>query len=109
MTNTFYSDPVGSWRQVIDESDYEHTYQNTFGAIIANIMNLVFPEVITKPIMTVLADLLLSSDQADFLIHTYLPILFDATKDVHVPISKSVGLLSKGIGVIIKIGYAFLF
>ena len=109
MTDTIYSQPVSAWRKVIDESDYEHSYQNTFGAIIANILNLVLPESVTKPILIVLSDLMLNSDQKEFLIDVYLPELFSATKNVSTPLTQKFGLLSKGIGVIVKIVYAFCY
>lgn len=38
-----------------------------------------------------------------------MPVLFDATKDIRVPIYEKVSILSMGIGVIIKIVYAFLY
>ena len=109
MINAFISKPVSEWREVLDKSDYPHDYKSTFGFIVVNIMNLCLPEFMTKPIMTWLADLILGQKGADFLINKYLPILFDATKDVQIPILDRIDLISKGIGVIIKVVYGFLY
>lgn len=39
------------WKSRLDYSDYEHDYKMTFGAIVANIVNLVFPEHATRALI----------------------------------------------------------
>lgn len=48
-------------------------------------------------------------DQSDFLVNKYLPILQDATKDIRVPLGEKLTITSMGIGVIVKILFAFLY
>lgn len=62
VAETYYSKPVREWKSVIDAAPYEHTYQNTFGAIIANIANLILPPWACTPFMTFFADHLLNAE-----------------------------------------------
>lgn len=62
VTETYYSKPVREWKEVIDKAPYEHTYQNMFGAIVGNIVNLVFPPEVTKPLLGFVAFHLLNEE-----------------------------------------------
>lgn len=39
----------------------------------------------------------------------YLPVLQDATKDIKIPLIEKFNILSMGIGVLLKMMYAFLY
>ena len=43
MTKGLSTEPVTHWMDIVDNGDFLHDYMVSFGAIIANVFNLVFP------------------------------------------------------------------
>ena len=109
MIDTIAEQPVTQWKQVLDESDYEHDYTITFPAITTNIVNLIFPKNITQYLITTACDVLISPDDRDFIVQEYMPVLQESTKDIEVSFSEKLTVLSMGIGVLVKIVFAFLY
>lgn len=102
--------PPTEWKEVLDESDYEKSYYLTFGAIITNICAMVFPEVITEPIITWAANATMPTTfYSDFLINDYMPQAEEAYKNVHIPLTDKLNILSMALGFGIKILFAFLY
>lgn len=97
------------WREVVDDADYEHVYQYTFGAILSNFVNLLLPQEATRSFMHGLASLCLTANQTAFLMDEYLPVLQEATKDIKVPLDHKIKLAGKTLGTAIKLIYAFLY
>lgn len=109
MTVTLAEKNASTWRQVLDEADYEHDFIRVFSAIIANVVNLVFGPSLTTLILDQAADILMNSSRKDFLMNQYLPELFATTNSVVVPTSEKLALTSMGLGVLLKQVYAFLY
>jgi len=100
---------VPNWVPVMVKSDYPNNYQATFGAIVVTMVALGMPAFVAGPLNKFLVNELLSGDDTDreFLLNFYLPELKLAVvgaTGVHL-----IDLLTRGIGVIIKLLFAFLF
>lgn len=109
ITASLLEKTVVDWKKVLDESDYEHEYFKPFGALACNIVNLIFPAMVTRGIIYVAAKVILPDAATKFIMNDYLPVLQDATKDVHIPISEKFNFLQRAMGFIYKILYAFLY
>ena len=101
------NDPVPDWVNVLEHADYPRDYQGTFGAIVTTLVALGLPAFIAHPLNTFLVNSLLSGDAKDFSLNSYLPALeplVAGVKGVH-----ALDVLSRGVGVIIKLVFAFLY
>lgn len=74
MTVTFQTQPVPEWGRALDEADFPHIYFGTFGAIIANIVCLIFPGMICGPLIKVIGSVTIEDKESlYFLTEQYLP------------------------------------
>jgi len=55
ITVSIMEDPVKEWGRTLDQADFPHNYFGTFGAIVANLLALIFPEFITDSLVTFIA------------------------------------------------------
>jgi len=68
MTVAFQTQPVPEWGRALDEADFPHVYFGTFGAIVANVVCLIFPGMISGPLIKVLGKVFIGDkDSLDFL------------------------------------------
>lgn len=51
IVETIATKPPTHWKYALDNSDYEKNYYVTFGAIVTNVVALIFPNEITRPII----------------------------------------------------------
>ena len=124
MTTGLRDKSVTSWMDIVDDGDFLHDYMVSFGAIIANVFNLIFPQWITEIILGALATGIFEGGtnhkqsthekhpphwQRNFLIEEYLPRLFEETNGVNIPFTEKLDLLVKFTAVLFKIFYAFSF
>lgn len=109
ITDTYYTKNVSQWDEVIDKADYEKDMNKLFGAITTNIVNLMFPNNVTKVLISNVAYILGGKDTQEFLVNEYLPLLQEATKDVAIPLGKKVRFVTMGVGVVVKLVYAFTY
>jgi len=58
----YYALDVPMWAAVLDESDYPHNFELSFGGFIGVAVSIVFPWRFTQALMTLLADTLLNGD-----------------------------------------------
>ena len=104
----FTNEPVSEWAEILDKADLPHDYFVTFAALIATCFSLVMPWFLTQWSIDKLAYLLIPAEDADFVVHQYLPELKDAVKDVTVSSEDRETLIYMFVGMLMKIGYAFL-
>ena len=83
-------------------------YFITFAALISTVFSIVFPWFVTQFAITKLAYLIIPKDDADFIVEKYLPELKVAVKDIELTRSEQDTVIEKFVGMIMKIGYAFL-
>jgi len=99
---------VPQWVPAMTQSDYPNNYRATFGAIVITMIGLGFPAFVANPLNKFLVNTLLGDDaDSEFLLNYYLPELNTVVvgaSGVHV-----VDVLTRGVGVIIKLLYAFSF
>jgi len=56
ITDTLGTQPVPIWGKVLDLGDYPKDYFSNFGAIVSNIVFVVFPSYAARPIIEVLSN-----------------------------------------------------
>jgi hypothetical protein len=104
----FTNEPVTQWAEILDKADLPHDYFITFAAIISTVFSLVMPWFLVEFSITQLANLLIPKDDAAFIINQYLPELKNAVKNVKVSTEDQTALVYMFGGMLMKIGYAFL-
>ena len=110
MTYALETEPVTSWVRILDEANFQKDYFTTFSAIVAFFVNLLFPEIVTELIVGFLLKVFWGNGtRRDFIMQQYLPRVQAQTSNVHLGIWQKVDVSKKIIGVLIKLGYAFLF
>lgn len=110
ITDTFAYRPVPEWGKVMDLGDYPKDYFINFGAIICDIFGLILPNFILDPFIKFIApNVSPQESSAKWLTDNYLPEIMAATKHNNIPLMVRIGILSKLVGVLIKIVYAFAF
>lgn len=106
---TMFSDkPVDEWAEVLDTADLPHVYFITFAALISTIFSMLLPWELTKITISFLANAIIPKEDADFITDKYLPELKVATNGIKVSSEDKWSIFTKFIGMIMKIGYAFL-
>lgn len=105
----YYTLDVPQWAAVLDRSDIPHDFKLSFGGFTAVAVSLVLPWKYSEQIVTYIADHVLYPPSREFYVNKYLPELKEAVKNVHVPILDKLRITQKGLGLILKIAYAFLY
>ena len=102
--------PPPAWAQFVDTMDIERDYYLTFGAFLATTFTLIMPfQAGVKWLINFLAGAALPPDEGDFLANQYLPELFKATSTVQLTFAQRQDLFNKFVGMMLKIGWAFVF
>lgn len=104
----FSEKPVDEWAQVLDTADLPHVYFITFAALISTCFSLVMPWFLVQWSINFLANALIPKEDAEFVVNSYLPELKSAVAHVSIPMSEKKELVNKFFGMIMKIGFAFL-
>jgi hypothetical protein len=104
----FSEKPVDEWAEVLDTADLPHVYFITFAALLSSIFSIVLPWMVTQFVITKLAYMIIPKEDADFIVLQYLPELKVAVKDIHLTSHEQDAVVQKFFGMIMKIGYAFL-
>lgn len=104
---------VNNWTAAINELrlTYQSNYYLTFGATVIVIMRMILPDSLVQALIPVLGNLLkVSQEDIDWLAQVYDPILTVAFEEanVRVGLGMKVELLKRGVGVLLKMLYAFL-
>jgi len=50
---------VPEWGRSLDEAEFPHVYYSTFGAIVANMLCLIFPGIIAGPLTKIISKITL--------------------------------------------------
>lgn len=104
--------PTYEWNALLGEkiAAVGPEYRQVFGAITTSCLNLLFPAEIVDPIVRLVANSIMSKEEAAFLADVYSPRFRNKTVDVRARLSFgdrfSLGL--KGVGTLGKLMYAFL-
>jgi hypothetical protein len=104
----FSEKEVPEWAEILDTADLPHVYFITFAAIVGNALSLIFPWTLAYFLVKILAELLIPKEDAAFIVDHYLPELKDAISGINVSHADRKSLAFRGIGTLIKIGYAFM-
>lgn len=107
ITNFIANNDTVFWPLVLEQEDYPHDYTLTFAATVTTIVALILPWNLTTAIITFVCDHTISEQNKQFITEHYFPELEIAIQGVK-PIHK-LRTFSAGIGVLIKIIYAFLY
>jgi len=108
MIRTLIDDDVPTWRQTLENLDMPSSYDLIFGAIIANILVMIYPWWFVEWCVTSLAENIIPKKK-DYLLDYYLPGLEGAASQIEVPLFYKVMIFFKMQGVLVKMMYAFLF
>ena len=108
LVNMFSEKEVPEWAEILDDADLPHVYFITFAALIATGFSLVLPWTLTYYAIKFLAGVLIPKEDAAFVVDHYLPELHDAVKNITVSHANQKSLVFRFIGMLIKIGYAFM-
>merc|ERR1712227_1081547 len=74
ITDTIAYRPVPQWGEVLDKGDYPKDYFQNFGAIVCDIMGLIFPNFITEALIKFIAPILSpQASAAKWITDEYLP------------------------------------
>ena len=84
MTETIRTQPVPIWGQVMDQGDYPHDYFTNFAAMACDVSALVFPAMITTPLIGFFATIVLP-EKKNWITEEYLPVILRATKNNNIP------------------------
>lgn len=111
LTRTFQNEPVKEWARVLDHEDYPRDYYASFAAITTNFIAFTMPNYVTKPFMTILAEVLLRNFPAEksWLLNDYMPEILKAVENNKIPVKERLKLILKFTGVVVKLVYAFLY
>lgn len=121
FTNTLAYSPVPEWGKVMDLGDYPHDYFMNFGAIVCNVISLVFPNDIAKPIIELAAHLAPTMIETftglesptpsarKWITEEYMPEILKATKVNNIPAEDRLWILQKLVGSLVKLVYAFAY
>lgn len=93
----------------MDKGDFPHDYFSTFGAIASTYISLLLPGFIVTPIMGVLANAILPSEEQTWLMQNYLPEIVKATENNSTPLTERLNLIIIFSGVLLKLIFAFVF
>ena len=104
----FSERPVPEWAEQLDTADLPHVYFITFAAMIATGFSLVLPWFLTEMAISFLAKAIIPADAAAFIIDKYLPELNKAVKNIKVSHDDARDLSYRFVGMLIKIGWAFV-
>lgn len=104
----FNDKPVDDWAEVLDNADLPHVYFITFAALLSTISSITLPWFVTQFAITKLAYGIIPKEDADFVVLQYLPELKEAVKDIHLTSQEKDDVGFKFLGMIMKIGYAFI-
>jgi hypothetical protein len=108
LVKMFSEKPVPEWAEILDTADLPHVYFITFAALIATCFSLIFPWFVTQMAITFLSKLLIPKEDAAFVIDHYLPELSKAVSNIKVAHDDARDLGYRFIGMLIKIGWAFV-
>lgn len=113
MGETLLHVPVQNWTDAINllRTQYQSNYYLTFGATVILILRLTLPDVLVVQLIPVLGKVLaVSQEDVDWLTYVYDPTLTTAFQqsNVRVPFESRVEIAKRGIGVLVKMVYAFL-
>jgi len=109
LANWMADQPAMKWGEYLANLDIEIDYTVTFGGLLSVIFGITLPWFACEWLISTLAGFLLAPDVASFIIEKFLPAMKEAKKDLHVSMGDKVKILRKFFGMIIKIGYAFLY
>ena len=110
MTEMTISQPVIQWQQTMWNIPLEHYYK-TFGAMWMFAFVLIFPKDFTDYVLPIMARKFIEhKEKAEFLVTKYLPALNKVVeeKNLNISLYQKVIMTKKFIGMIMKIGYAFI-
>jgi len=108
LVTMFSEKPVDEWAEVLDKADLPHVYFITFAALIATCFSMVMPWFLVQWSINELANLLIPKEDADFVVNQYLPELKKGVAHVDLSMADKKDLVNKFFGMIMKIGFAFL-
>lgn len=108
VTEMFYSNETKYWAEVMDKADIPHDYFITFAAIVTTGATLMLPRSLIEPVLVKVYKLVLSEDEASFMINDYLPAYNSAIAGVRISLFSKIELFFKFLGTLIKLIWAFL-
>ena len=108
LVKMFSEKSVPEWAEILDTADLPHVYFVTFAALISTCFSLIFPWFITEMAISLLAKALIPAENAAFVIDHYLPELGIAVSNIKVAHDDARDLGYRFIGMLIKIGWAFV-
>lgn len=101
------------WKRTIDHADIPSNMNYPFATIAATVNALILPLALGVQFNTYLANnllkFLLGKKERAFVTNVYLPELKKAMVHINLPFFYRISILSKYIGVLLKIGWSFLF
>ena len=103
----FSEEKVDDWAKVLDEGDFPHVYFITFATFVCTIFSLILPWFLASFVINH-AIVLIPEENRDFVMNHYMPELHNATKNISIPHEDQKELVFRFIGVLIKIGWAFV-
>ena len=107
-THMFVSLGADQWSSILDDADLPRNVSEIFVAMAAGGAALLLPEAVATDFIAWLAGATLSAGEAEFIVKHYLPVFFEAVKDIHLTLESKIELTRKITGVAIKMFWASL-
>jgi hypothetical protein len=99
---------LDDWQSALNALDRPQ-YFFTFGAIIINALTTFAPDSISDGIIKLSCSLFqLTPEVTAFLEHTFVPVIRGSMVNIQLTLAEKASVLSKGVGTIIKLLYAFM-
>ena len=101
--------PVVRWSEILNQADMPHDYFIVVGTFFCTLFTILFPQIISRAIIRILASKILKPEQGEFLLNEYMPELHEATKDLKISLKEKLNIWGKFVGATMKILFAFAY
>jgi hypothetical protein len=101
--------PVKDWAEIMDNLDIQAHYDRTFAAMWAIAFTLTLPQWLCDYTLVPMATQFITKKaDSDFFRELYLPELSKVSKKIHIGFFQKISMVRKFSGMIMKIGYSFI-
>ena len=106
---------VKTWNVTVTDDahpNFPYEYYKTFAAQVIMIVSVILPNIVAKPLINTLLNVLMSDPSMavaqDWAKNQFTPAMLRVSTDFKLPLIKSMKLLKRFVGVLIKLAWAFL-